>query len=99
MEAAAAGAPSRGGKGKFNALEALARKKAVERAEAAAAAAAAAEAAAARRAAQEAAAVARRTQGAAMRKRNARGQPLMRYRVDGILAKLQREVGGAVAER
>jgi len=86
--------PPRAGKGKkagFNSLEVLARKKAAEREEAAAAAANAAVAAAARREAADAAAAARRAQGVAMRKRNARGQPLMRYRIDGILSKLQAE--------
>ena len=69
----------------FNSLEALAQKNAAEREEAAAAAAAEAQAAAERRALQEGAQAARRAQGAAMRKRNARGQPLMKYRIDAIL--------------
>jgi len=75
----------------FNALEALARKNAAEREEAAAAAAAEAQAATARRAQQEASLAARRAQGAAMRRRNARGQPLMGCRIDAILGKLQAE--------
>ena len=62
--------PASGKKGKFNALEALAQRRAPRRDEAAAA---------------------RRRTAEAMRKRNARGQPVMRYRVDAILAKLQAE--------
>jgi hypothetical protein len=76
---------------KFNALEALAREKAREKKGAEEQAAAAAAAAAERRASIEAAAAARRAQGAAMRKRNARGQPVMRYRVDSILQKLEQQ--------
>jgi hypothetical protein len=84
---------------RYNALEALARKQASAR-DAAAAAAAAAEADARARAAGKAAAAdARRRTAEAMRKRNARGQPVMRYRVDAILAKLQAEAGGAPLRR
>ena len=76
---------------RFNALEAtVARRTAAREAEVAAAAAAAAAQAGAE-AGRAAAAAARRQAAAGMRKRNARGQPLMKYRVDGILQKLQRE--------
>ena len=76
---------------KFNALEALAREKAKEREVAEQKEAAAAAAAAERRAAVEAAAAARRAQSAAMRKKNARGQPVMRYRMESILQKLEQQ--------
>ena len=36
-----------------------------------------------------------RRQAALMRKRNAKGQPLMRFRVEGILGKLQAEAAAA----
>jgi hypothetical protein len=34
-----------------------------------------------------------------MRKKNSRGQPLMKYRMEGILEKLQREASGQAARR
>ena len=83
--------PSSGKKGKFNALEALAQRRAAERAAAEEAEAAAAEEARQRQRQRDEAAAARRRTAEAMRKRNARGQPVMRYRVDAILAKLQSE--------
>ena len=83
--------PASGKKGKFNALEALAQRRAAERAAAEQAEAAAAEEARRRQAQRDEAAAARRRTAEAMRKRNARGQPVMRYRVDAILAKLQAE--------
>lgn len=86
-EPRAARPPKRG----FNALEALAIKRAGERREAEAARATRVEEAAARSAAREAAAAARKAKAAGMRKRNARGQPLMRYRVESILETLQKE--------
>ena len=60
---------------------------AAERAAKAAAAAVAAAAAAARDAA-------RKRQGALLRKRTAKGQPVMKYRISGMLAKLEAEAAG-----
>ena len=90
------GAP--GGKAvkrKFNALEALAKRQAAERRAAEEEAAQAAAEAQQRQRQRDEAAHARRRTAEAMRKRNARGQPVMRYRVDAILAKLQAEQTGA----
>ena len=83
--------PAVGKKGKFNALEALAQRRAAERAVAEEAEAAAAEEARRRQTQRDEAAASRRRTAEAMRKRNARGQPVMRYRVDAILAKLEAE--------
>ena len=86
-----AGTPDRKKGKKFNALEVLARDKAREKEALEQQEAEAEVAAAERRAAIEAAAAARRAQGAAMRKKNARGQPVMRYRVDSILQRLEQQ--------
>ena len=91
--------PASGKKGKYNALEALAQRRAAERAAAEEAEAAAAEEARRRQTQRDEAAAARRRTAEAMRKRNARGQPVMRYRVDAILAKLTAEAGAAPLRR
>lgn len=89
-DAAPGVAASHQGRGKFNALELLAKRR--EEAEAAElqAEAEAAAAAAERDAAREAAVARRRAQSVAMRKKNARGQPVMKHRMEAILDKLQR---------
>ena len=78
-------------KKKFNVLEALAAKKAAEREAAQAVRAAALAEAAARREEQARRVAARKARGSDMRRRTSRGQPVMRFRVDQIVAKLQAE--------
>ena len=90
-DAAPRTAPKGPKRAKFNALEALAKRQAAERRAADEAAAQAAAEAQQRQRQRDEAAHARRRTAEAMRKRNARGQPVMRYRVDAILAKLQAE--------
>jgi len=96
-----AGAPAqrKAGKPKFNALEAAAKRQAAERRAADDAAAAAQQAQLQRQRQREEAQHARRRTAEAMRKRNARGQPVMRHRVDAILAKLQAEMGAGPLRR
>ncbi len=98
-EPRAAKQPRREKPARFNALEAAAAKQAAARAAAAGAAAAAAAQQQQREQQRAAAADARRRTADAMRKRNARGQPVMRYRVDAILAKLQAETGAPPLRR
>jgi flagellar biosynthesis/type III secretory pathway protein FliH len=83
--------PAKRQRKKFNALQVLAQQKAAEREQALRAAAEAQALAAQRRAQQQAAQQARKAASEGMRKRNSKGQPIMKYRVDNILAKLQHE--------
>jgi rRNA processing len=89
-DAAPGVAASRQGRGKFNALELLAKRREEAQAAELQAEAEAAAAAAERDAAREAAVARRRAQSVAMRKKNARGQPVMKHRLEAILDKLQR---------
>ena len=83
--------PAKRQRKKFNALQVLAQQKEAQREEALCAAAQAQALAAERRAQQQVAQQARKAASDGMRKRNSKGQPIMKYRVDNILAKLQHE--------